>query len=92
MTPFRLRPAEPGDADFLVDALCQAVNWSPAWKPQSREKVLRNPDFNKYVADWPRPGDWGVVAEAPDRSVLPGFGCSPWTLRDTGSSRPTCRS
>jgi ribosomal protein S18 acetylase RimI-like enzyme len=63
-SPFRLRPAEPRDADTLLDALCQAVNWSPAWKPQSRQKVLQNPNFNKYVTDWPRPGDWGVIAEA----------------------------
>lgn len=59
-----IRRATADDAGFLADMLLAAVNWSPQWKPRTRRQVLTDPRTAHYVADWPRPGDLGVVAEA----------------------------
>ena len=59
-----IRPATAGDAAFLADMLMEAVNWSPEWRPRSRQRVLSDPHTAHYVAGWPRDGDLGVVAEA----------------------------
>ncbi len=58
-----IRPAEAGDADFLGDMLMEAVNWSPEWKPRSREKAFATPAISHYLAGWPRGTDLGVIAE-----------------------------
>ncbi len=57
-----LRPARADDADFLADMVVAAVNWSPTDAHWSRERVLAAPELAHYVAGWPRPGDFGVVA------------------------------
>jgi ribosomal protein S18 acetylase RimI-like enzyme len=44
--------------------LVAAVNWSPAWKPRSRRRVLAAPATARYIAGWPRDTDLGVIAEA----------------------------
>ena len=55
-----LRPAGPGDAEFLADMLAQAMAWRPG-SPRPAESVVR---ASRYVVGWPRAGDNGVVAEA----------------------------
>jgi GNAT superfamily N-acetyltransferase len=58
-----IRPAEAADVDFLGDMLMEAVNWSPEWKPQSRQKAFATPAIAHYLAGWPRDTDLGVIAE-----------------------------
>lgn len=64
----RLRSAASLDADFLVDMLVEAVNWSPN-RELSRSTVVADPVLAGYVDGWPRPGDLGVVAESDEGPV-----------------------
>lgn len=61
MPKFSLRPATSGDGHFLEDMLVAAVNW-PADRNWSRDRVLQNPSFSRYLVEWMRPGDFGLVA------------------------------
>lgn len=58
-----VRAATAADASFLIEMLAAAAFWRPDGPPGSREDVLREPGLAHYVADWPRSGDLGVVAE-----------------------------
>jgi ribosomal protein S18 acetylase RimI-like enzyme len=59
----RLRRATPDDGAFLAAMVLEAAFWRPdAARPESDE-ALRRPELSRYVADWSRPGDLGVVAE-----------------------------
>jgi ribosomal protein S18 acetylase RimI-like enzyme len=69
LTDFTLRPAEPGDFDFLVDMLVEAMNWNPGRTPFSRAQALADPHIAHYVTGWPRPGDSGVIAVSSGRPV-----------------------
>lgn len=64
----RLRSATPLDADFLVDMLVEAVNWSPD-RHLSRSAVAADPVLAGYVDGWAGPDDLGVVAEADEGPV-----------------------
>ncbi|MFE5794851.1 GNAT family N-acetyltransferase [Streptomyces sp. NPDC056503] len=65
---FRLRPATARDADFLTAMLTEAFNWDG---PRlTRDEILAAPHIAHYVTDWPRAGDFGAVAEAPDGTPL----------------------
>ncbi len=59
-----LRPAGPADAAFLIEMLVEAAFWRPDGPRGSVDEVSRQPELAHYVADWPRPGDLGIVAEA----------------------------
>ena len=48
----------------MADMLVEAVNWSPEWKPRSRQRVLADSKTARYIAGWPRDTDLGVIAEA----------------------------
>ncbi|MFE5403181.1 GNAT family N-acetyltransferase [Streptomyces sp. NPDC056580] len=63
---YSLRKATADDAGFLTDMLVAAVNWDPARQAVSRDRVLVNHQLAHYVEDWPRAGDFGVVAIGPD--------------------------
>jgi len=60
---FHVRPAEPADGDFLAEMLVAAAFWRPDGPGGSVPAVLKRPELARYVSDWPRPGDLGVVAE-----------------------------
>jgi GNAT superfamily N-acetyltransferase len=60
-TDFTLRPATSEDAQFLTEMLLEAANWRPGHEI-NREDVLGEPEVAHYVAGWPRPDDFGVVA------------------------------
>lgn len=64
----RLRSATVVDADFLVDMLVQAVNWSSD-RRLSHSFVAADPVLGGYVDGWPDPGDLGVVAETDEGLV-----------------------
>jgi GNAT superfamily N-acetyltransferase len=59
----RLRLATAADGDFLLEMLVEAVNWTPE-RRLPRSTVATDPVLARYIHDWPRPGDLGVVAEA----------------------------
>lgn len=58
-----IRAAIAQDGAFLADMLGEAVNWSPEWKKQSRNRVLTDPKTAHYITGWPRDTDLGVIAE-----------------------------
>ncbi|MBP2325619.1 GNAT superfamily N-acetyltransferase [Kibdelosporangium banguiense] len=60
-----LRAATAADRRFIEDMAVEAFNWNPDRASLSREKVLSDPQLNKYVIDWPREGDSGVIAVGP---------------------------
>ncbi len=62
-----LREASAADVDLLVDLLLEAVSWTGEAR-MTRNALLADPHLVRYVERWPRPGDLGLVAEAPDRS------------------------
>ena len=64
----RLRSATAADADFLLEVLVEAVNWTPE-RRQSRSTVATDPVLARYIDGWPRPGDLGVVAEAASKPI-----------------------
>lgn len=58
-----IRPASTGDADFLWRMLVVAADWRPGSALRPVEQVMADPALAHYVVDWPRPGDFGVIAE-----------------------------
>lgn len=61
-----MRPAVPGDADFLLAMLVEAGSWDPGRPALIVEDVVARPELFHYVDGWPRSGDAGVVAEDAD--------------------------
>ncbi|SOD60592.1 Ribosomal protein S18 acetylase RimI [Streptomyces zhaozhouensis] len=60
----RPRPAAAADADFLLDILWEAFHWDGR-TGLTRRQLLEDPATARYLAGWPAPGDFGVVAEDP---------------------------
>jgi GNAT superfamily N-acetyltransferase len=56
-------PATADHRAFIGSMAVEAVNWDPGRTPLSPEAVAADPDFARYVVDWPRPSDISVVAE-----------------------------
>lgn len=56
-----VRDAGPEDAEFLLDMLLEAYNWTGEER-LSRKQLLRDRTASFYVAGWQRDGDLGVVA------------------------------
>ncbi len=61
MDGFQIRSATRADARFLGDMLVEATNWSVT-RARPRVAVLDDPKVSRYVAGWPRPGDFGSIA------------------------------
>ncbi|MGC0144503.1 MULTISPECIES: N-acetyltransferase family protein [unclassified Pseudactinotalea] len=56
-----VRDAGPEDAEFLIDMLLEAVNWTGEER-MKRRQLLRDKTLSHYVAGWQRAGDLGVIA------------------------------
>lgn len=56
-----VRDAGPEDAEFLIDMLLEAVNWTGEDRMRRRQ-LLRDKTLSHYVAGWQRAGDLGVIA------------------------------
>ncbi|HLS26340.1 MAG TPA: GNAT family N-acetyltransferase [Beutenbergiaceae bacterium] len=56
-----VRDAGPEDAEFLIDMLLEAVNWTGEDRMRRRQ-LLRDKTLSHYVAGWQREGDLGVIA------------------------------
>jgi GNAT superfamily N-acetyltransferase len=56
-----IREATANDADYLLDMLVEACDWSGQQRV-SRAAVEADPQLRRYVSGWPRDHDVGVVA------------------------------
>ena len=59
--PVGVRAAGPEDAEFLVDMLLEAFNWSGEER-FTRKQILKDKSTSLYVAGWQREGDLGLIA------------------------------
>lgn len=57
-----LRAARATDAAFLTEMLALAADWRADATPRAAAAILDEPQLARYVADWPRHGDLGVIA------------------------------
>ena len=63
MQDVRYRSAGPEDVTFLATMLGEAAVWRPDKPTPSADQVLADPRYSMYLAGWPRPGDFGLIAE-----------------------------
>jgi ribosomal protein S18 acetylase RimI-like enzyme len=59
----RCRPAGTEDFTFLATMLGEAAVWRPDKPTPTAEQVMADPRYARYLAGWPRQGDYGLVAE-----------------------------
>ncbi len=59
----RCRPARAEDFTFLATMLGEAAVWRPDKPTPTADQVLADPRYAMYLDGWPRPGDFGLVAE-----------------------------
>lgn len=63
MNHVQIRPADAEDFAFLATMLGEAAVWRPDKPTPTGDQVLADPRYAMYLAGWPRPGDYGLVAE-----------------------------
>ena len=63
MKHVRARPAAAEDFTFLATMLGEAAVWRPDKPTPTADQVLADPRYARYLAGWPRRGDYGLVAE-----------------------------
>ena len=66
-----LRPAARSDLATLEGLLLEAVNWCPDRPQLTLEELNGNDMLVRYVEEWPRADDVGVIAEDDDVSWEP---------------------
>src|SRR5881628_962277 len=59
----RYRPARDEDFTFLATMLGEAAVWRPDKPTPSADRVLADSRYALYLVGWPRPGDYGLIAE-----------------------------
>ena len=69
MSPFTVRTAKREDSRALTDALVEARNWNPG-VTEPRVSIMADPAVRRYIANWGRPGDAGVVAEDSEKTPI----------------------
>lgn len=57
------RPARSDDFAFLAARLGEAAFWRPDTPTPTGVEVMEDPRYAKYLEGWPRPGDYGLIAE-----------------------------
>jgi ribosomal protein S18 acetylase RimI-like enzyme len=63
MKDVQYRSAGPEDFIFLTTMLGEAAVWRPDKPTPTADQVLADPRYSMYLAGWPRPGDYGLIAE-----------------------------
>ena len=63
MNDLPCRPATPDDLPFLATMLGEAAVWRPDKPTPTGDEVMADPRYAMYLTGWPRPGDFGLVAE-----------------------------
>lgn len=79
----KVREATVEDTSTLWAACFEAANWRGS-DQFTREQVMNNPEFSHYVAGWPRPGDFGVVAESGTGEGIGAAWCRAFAAEDAG--------
>ena len=59
----RIRAAEPKDRPLIEDMLAEAADWRAAVVTRPTATVMADPELGHYASDWPKPRDFGLVAE-----------------------------
>ncbi|MEP7017302.1 MAG: hypothetical protein ABI899_04700 [Actinomycetota bacterium] len=75
-----LRPADQLDADLLGRLLLEAMNWTGTER-FTLEDVMGSPKLCQYIAGWPLPTDFGMVAVGEENVSLG----AAWQVSITGS-------
>src|SRR5712692_10714110 len=57
-----IRPVQTEDISFLWDMMYEAAAVAESMRTLGKEKALSLPVNRKYVEEWGRPGDAGVIA------------------------------
>lgn len=77
------RDARPTDGEALTGALLHAVNWDGM--RFAHDQLLAEPHLSHYVTGWPRPGDFGTVADDDDDAGVVGAAwCRVFDATDPG--------
>jgi len=63
MEEVRFRSAGFEEFNFLATMLGEAAVWRPDKPTPTADQVLADPRYSMYLAGWPRPGDYGLIAE-----------------------------
>jgi GNAT superfamily N-acetyltransferase len=63
MDEIRCRRAASEDFTFLATMLGEAAVWRPDKPTPTAEQVMADPRYARYLTGWPRPGDYGLVAQ-----------------------------
>ncbi len=63
MKDVQYRSAGPVDFAFLATMLGEAAVWRPDKPTPTGDQVLADPRYSMYLAGWPSPGDYGLIAE-----------------------------
>lgn len=77
----RIRPATEADEPFLREMLYQAI-YTPPGSPLPPRDIVYQSGLNRYVDDWGRPGDTGLIAALDGQPVG-----AVWLRLLTGGSR-----
>lgn len=66
MASLQYRRADADDLPFLATMLGEAAVWRPDLPTPTGEEALADARYAMYLDGWPRPGDYGLVAEQAD--------------------------
>lgn len=60
---FELRDARPGDLPLLEHALRDCLHWEPGIAQPPLDGLAHSDEFQRWLADWGRPGDAAMIGE-----------------------------
>ncbi|MDP9982753.1 ribosomal protein S18 acetylase RimI-like enzyme [Pseudarthrobacter oxydans] len=78
-----IREATAEDLNTLTAAGLEAMNWTGEVR-FTFEQFLSTPELLHYLDGWPRPGDFGVVAETTDGTPVGAAWCRIFASEDAG--------
>lgn len=79
-----VRQAIATDSAFLQSMLAIAVDWRPGSSQRQVREILADPALARYIAGWPRPDDFGVIAESDVGESLGAAWCRTFSADDSG--------
>lgn len=79
----KIREATAQDTATLWAACHEAANWRGD-AHFTREHLMNDPELSHYVEGWPRPGDFGVIAETGNGESIGAAWCRTFADHDAG--------